>query len=698
MAKKHKKRTQETQSAPSAPTPDRLSSNTLQNWLSIGFILLYLLVEFIPNLGSYDTMGPQWLYLAVVDTFVLFYILYNYAAYAQAVRNLFGSTYTYILLAFLGWAVLSITWAFNTTETWVCLARLITTIVAFFNLYMLLYGKKGLTSTLTLILVSLLILQSVQSLGFLFSQMGSMGFNEIVLGMRGNAGNKNIYAASLMIKIPFALYGLLHLGGFRKILCLAGFTLGTLVIFILNSRTTYLGLIAVLIFTIAYELIQFAREKNKNHLLKIAILVVPVVIGYVISQGLVGSTKYNIGDESASEGQYGTVAERMGSIVSDKDGSKNQRLAFWKDAIDYTKKHPLLGAGYGNWKLESIEPSKDIFDELSVPLHAHNDFLEFFAELGIPGGLIYISLFLFIAVTTVIFIWRGKNRDAEPIIVMAAIGLLAYAIDAFFNFPIERSINQIYFSLVTAICLSTAHFSQNETAPNSTSESTDKSAGNKTLLFAFTCMIIMLPMIYITFQTYQSLIIQEKTRLDMDKEKIDLTPEYVVNAFPSMPNIGYSTLPLDGIKARYLGQNGKTEEAMKYVERIQYTNPHLKYGEFLKALIYINTNRPDSAQKYAAEAFFHRPRVKNYYDLLIAASVQMKDTNMIKKAFNTFISKRPDLPGTWDRYLEGMTNVKVSFQPSAMTGQMLQLADSALKIFPGDSTLLKRKFYILKNL
>jgi hypothetical protein len=78
--------------------------------------------------------------------------------------------------------------------------------------------------------------------------------------------------------------------------------------------------------------------------------------------------------------------------------------------------------------------------------------------------------------------------------------------------------------------------------------------------------------------------------------------------------------------------------------------------------------------------------------------VQVKDTNMIKKAFNTFIAKRPALPGTWDRYLEGMTNVKVSYQPSAMTNQMLQLADSALKIFPGDSTLLKRKFYIMKTL
>jgi tetratricopeptide (TPR) repeat protein len=371
-------------------------------------------------------------------------------------------------------------------------------------------------------------------------------------------------------------------------------------------------------------------------------------------------------------------------------------LAFWQHAIDYTKAHPLLGAGYGNWKLESIEPSKDIFDELSVPLHAHNDFLEFFAELGIPGGLLYISLFITIALITIRTIVQANNKETEPILVMAAIGLLAYAIDAFFNFPIERSINQIFFSLVSAVCL--ASYIPNRIAPEDTNQLPASKQGNKTLLLTFSLLLIMLPVAYVTFQTYQSLIIQEKTRIDMDKENIELTPEYVVSAFPSMPTIGYSTLPIDGIKARYLGQNGKMEDAMKYVNRIQYTNPHLKYGEYLKALIYINSNRPDSAQKYAAEAFFHRPRVKNYYDLLIAASVQMKDTNTIKKAFNLFISKRPDLPGTWDRFLEGMTNVKVTYQPSAMSSQLLQLADSALKIFPGDTTLLKRKFIILKNL
>jgi O-antigen ligase len=695
MAKKHKKRVPETESVTPSAQVSRPMTSQLPTWIATFFILLYLLVEFIPNLGSYDTMGPQWFYLAVVDIVCLSYLLYAHQEFESAVKRLFSFPFTYLLLAFLTWATISVTWAFNTTETWVCIARLLTTVVAFFNLFLLIDQKKDVLNMLAYLLAGILLLQSIQSLSFLFSQMGSMSFNEIVLGMRGNAGNKNIYAASLMIKIPFALYGIIQLAGIRKLFFLASFTLGSLVIFLLNSRTTYLGLIAVIVLTVIYELIRFFRDRNKEHWLKFIFLLLPLAVSYLIGQGLVNSSKYNMGDEN-TEGGYGTVVERMGSIVSEKDGSRNQRLAFWQHAIDYTKAHPWLGAGYGNWKLESIEPSKDIFDELSVPLHAHNDFLEFFAELGIPGGLLYISLFITIALITIRTIVQANNKETEPILVMAAIGLLAYAIDAFFNFPIERSINQIFFSLVSAVCL--ASYIPNRIAPEDTNQLPAGKQGNKTLLLTFSLLLIMLPVAYVTFQTYQSLIIQEKTRIDMDKENIELTPEYVVSAFPSMPTIGYSTLPIDGIKARYLGQNGKMEDAMKYVNRIQYTNPHLKYGEYLKALIYINSNRPDSAQKYAAEAFFHRPRVKNYYDLLIAASVQMKDTNTIKKAFNLFISKRPDLPGTWDRFLEGMTNVKVTYQPSAMSSQLLQLADSALKIFPGDTTLLKRKFIILKNL
>ena len=105
----------------------------LSGWIPYIFIVLYLLVEFIPNLGSYDTMGPQWFYLSIVDMAIMAYILYTYNSHGAALKALFSNAYTYILLALLFWAALSGTWAFNSTETWVCLVRLLITTIAFFN-------------------------------------------------------------------------------------------------------------------------------------------------------------------------------------------------------------------------------------------------------------------------------------------------------------------------------------------------------------------------------------------------------------------------------------------------------------------------------------------------------------------------------------------------------------------------------------
>lgn len=699
MAKKNKNKSANPDLPPQKPS--KVSNATtlpnFTNWIPYCFIALYLLVEFIPNLGSYDTMGPQWFYLSLVDMVIMAYILYTYNRHGEALKALFSNAYTYLLLALLLWATLSGTWAFNSTETWVCLVRFLITTIAFFNIFIICYNQFSIFTGIAYLLSGILLMQSVQSLSFLLSQMGSMNFTEIVLGLRGNAGNKNIYAASLMIKIPFALYGMLYLTGFKRLFFFASFILGTLIIVILNSRTTYVSYIVVVLLIILYELIRVLRSKNYKNLLRPIAIIIPGVIAILFSQALISSTRYNIGDDAVQGSQYGDASERMGSIVSDKDESRNQRLAFWKHAIDYSKAHPWKGAGFGNWKLEGIEPSKDIFNELSVPLHAHNDFLEFFAELGIPGGLLYLSLFIFIAIVAIKFLFSGDRLETESILIIAAVGFVAYGIDAFFNFPIERPINQIFFAMVPALALSTwLQYRYKRQASNSSAVSSKNENG--VMLLSFCSLVVLLPAAFITYQTYQSLIVQEKTRVDMENEPVQLTPDYVAKAFPSIPNIGYSTLPLDGIKARYLGEKGRYDEAMKFINRIQYTNPHLKYAEFLKALVYINSNQPDSAYKYASQAFYHRPRVKNYYDLLIATCVNRKDTNEIKRAFYEFTAHRPNVPATWDLFLQAMTNVKLSFYPSAMTTQMLDRADSALKIFPNDSTLLKRKLTILKNL
>ena len=80
---------------------------------------------------------------------------------------------------------------------------------------------------------------------------------------------------------------------------------------------------------------------------------------------------------------------------STNDGSVNQRLRYYEDVLTHMKSNPFFGVGLGNWKLKSIEyDAKDILGYV-VPYHAHSDFIQLGAELGIIGFfIVFISFFV----------------------------------------------------------------------------------------------------------------------------------------------------------------------------------------------------------------------------------------------------------------------------------------------------------------
>ena len=70
---------------------------------------------------------------------------------------------------------------------------------------------------------------------------------------------------------------------------------------------------------------------------------------------------------------------------STNDGSVNQRLRYYEDVLTHFSSNPIFGVGFGNWKFKSIDyDKKDIFG-YTVPYHAHSDFIQIGAELGIIG-------------------------------------------------------------------------------------------------------------------------------------------------------------------------------------------------------------------------------------------------------------------------------------------------------------------------
>jgi O-antigen ligase len=70
------------------------------------------------------------------------------------------------------------------------------------------------------------------------------------------------------------------------------------------------------------------------------------------------------------------------------------RFFVWNNSLKIIAEHPLFGVGQGNFHEQyvSLLPS-DIPDKRKLT-HAHNDWLNITAISGIPGGLIFLVLWL----------------------------------------------------------------------------------------------------------------------------------------------------------------------------------------------------------------------------------------------------------------------------------------------------------------
>ena len=701
--KKNKKYTSEKMAEVNTPitktsNPGFSLSNS-SDLLTIVFCCLYFVVEFIPNLGSTDDQGPQWVYLVLLDLGIVAYFLNNKGQYAEAVHAVFNSLFSKLYSALFLIAGISIFFAMNRTEGWVCYVRFIATIVAFFNLAILLYKRQNLFSTLSIILAIVVLFQSIQELYHFFTQMSNFSLTSLVLKLKGNAGNKNIFAASIMAKVSFVLYGLYHSTGAKKMFYFIVFLLTVWLIYLLNSRTTYIALFSISLFYLAFCGFQFFKQRNKDILLfNAGGILLGLVIAYFFSLLSLNAAKSSYVDESSIG--FATALDRVAGINSAEDGSRNQRLFLWDHAFHYGLQHPFMGCGYGNWKIASIPPIKYLVDDLSVPVHAHNDFLEFFAELGFPGGLLFLSLFLTIAYYTARVVLSPTAGQVNKIIAFfSLLAMIGYGVDAFFNFPIERPVNQLFFAFFAAVNLMAYTGCDFKKSEETEEPKTSKPfSENLKYIYSFIAILLLLPSAYVTFLTYQSLVVQNRVIADLQNEPLKLPIESVINAFPSMPNLTSSAQPIDGILGRYLYEKQRYDEALIYLDRGIKANPYIMYCEFLKADVYFAQNKGDSASKYASLAFFSKPRAKTYYQTLVAVCVKTSDTVTLKKAYLEFVKYRPNESLGYALYLQGLINIKMTTQPRGTTVQMLQLTDSILKLFPKDSSLLQRRSEIIANI
>lgn len=414
-----------------------------ENLIPILFFSFYCVSGLISNYGAMDRVVTQWVYLSIINLLGLLYLFNDFKHLKSSISNSLRSKPFLFLSAFVVWGLLSYFYALNQVEVLVKFFRWINIAIALLICTTLVSHFKNSLSIISIIFSIVLITELYFSYNTYFQiiRLTDYDFN-LANFIRGSSANKNITAASLLIKMPFVFY---IIGKFKNSfiqffgLLIVGFT--TFLIFLLSARAAIISLTLIIASMIIFKAIQYYKTKQIKIVKNTILLFIPILFSFVVFQTQYGS------QNSAS------LINRVSDISKD-DKSTQQRLRFYSHSLYQIKDNPFIGVGLGNWKIKSIDYDKKHIEGYIVPYHTHNDFLELGAELGIIGIILYLGIFIYIIKFVLIDLkHKVYKMNVAPEALILLFGGLVYFVDANLNFPHARVVMQIPFILYVAISI-----------------------------------------------------------------------------------------------------------------------------------------------------------------------------------------------------------------------------------------------------
>ena len=393
------------------------------------YFYVYITPQYIADFFvSFDRVYPQMFVITLINIFAFIHIIrwFNIEELIEKFKHKHHFLSFFLVVLISG---ISLLVADHFIEGVVSLVKLINLFLAFcfiiiiafdrnFNLYKYFIVATVISLFIESIIINYLVIESVIVNGnFLGRSNNYSGFG----------ANVNISSFSVLIKSIIPIYLLFNYKNtiLKLISCLL-IASSFLSVLLLMSRAAIISLFMVLISVLLFSI--FANKKKYF-----------LSTGLIILCLLIGTFSYNlINEKNASN----IIGERFSNVTNPTDdGSVNERLNFYSAAINSIKDNPILGIGYGNWKIKSIDLNKDIIASYRVPYFVHNDFLQTTAEIGIIGGLCFIFFILYP-------IWISFKKTIKHfkfnLDFMIFLIFLVYIIDAMLNFPIERPINVMY--------------------------------------------------------------------------------------------------------------------------------------------------------------------------------------------------------------------------------------------------------------
>ena len=636
---------------------------SFSDYFALLFVAGLLYVDFLPAFRSIDILGTQFFYMAIINFIVCIYLFLNSDKISTAlVSHLKKSWFLKCFGLFLITAGLSVFGANNFSLYVVNFSHVLIVGLTIFNLIILLYGKKHLIYQVAFFFSVSVFAQCFSQLYGVFHNTKLADLAGQLATMKGNTGNINIFSASVNVKIPFLILGLLYFKNWKQWFSGIALFLGTTVVLLLGSRASYLGLIFEIIFIIFY--LFYKTDDKKNSFFKLTILITPMILSFLFVNVLTNANKSVI----RSSG----ISSRLSTIGDATDSSVSSRLKYWENGGKMIAKHPVFGVGMGNWRIESLPYETKDFDNLMISEHAHNDFIEIAAENGILAGLAYLAMFIMLFIVNFSIVLKSNDQEKKLLAFIAILIFIGYLFDCLFNFPLHRPTIQVCFSFLLAITFINAY--QSETV-----QSHNWSKG----IVAASAIITLFSM-YFTYCAFQAYRLENDITADIQSPQDLMTSAQIKERLPRYPNVFTNSEPFTEQLGIYLVNEKKYAEAQKYLNQANKINPYNGRVEWYKHRIAKETNKKDSAYIYAKQSFAIRPRNYDYYVSMLFMANELKDTTemlRVHKIYHGFIRK----PKNW------MDTSNALHLSNYSKKNILDFINEGVKEFPTDSLLLERK-------
>jgi O-antigen ligase len=535
-------------------------------------------------------------------------------------------------LGFIIWAIGSLFYAINPTEVMVNLGRQFNVFLMFFSMAIFFNSVKNKLLFISWIITLIFGVEVYVILNQALEMINANG-NIDPGALKGVTANRNITAFSLATKIPFILFLINTIKITWKKWALATLlTLALISLSMIQSRASFLAVGAILIAYILLNIfLYFKVNKKREQLAQTIFFIIPFLLTILVNQALLSNRGANAVSRAA------TIS------LTTNDSSIAQRLRYYEDVLTHITANPFLGVGLGNWKLKSIDYDAKDINGYIVPYHAHSDFIQLGAELGILGFLLYSGIFIW-ALIYVYRLLKNSNLKSEKkvFLFLTLTSLGVYSVDANLNFPIARPQVLVVWTLILAVITT---FYQNE-QKKSLKTRLSKQQTNYFLIWA---LLLLLPSIYINNSVYKSLKGQMILLQDFNSNQFSLPLNNVDGVVPDIPNITVTTIPINSVKARYYVNAKKYDKALALIEEGTKANPFLHYSAILKSQIFQEKGLLDSAKVYAKKAFFGLPNNDLHASRYINLINITRDRAALEEAFKPLTAKNKI--NNWKNYL-----------------------------------------------